>query len=71
MTSSTRADGFDQGWTLDGAGNFSEFDNDGTPQTRTTNAANEITAIGGGITPTYDRAGNMLSGELKRDGSNY
>jgi YD repeat-containing protein len=57
-----RADSFDQNWTLDGLGNFSSFNNDGTPQTRTTNAANEITAVTGGwANPTYDLAGNMTT----------
>lgn len=63
LTDSDRADSFDQSWGLDGLGNFSNFDDDGSAQTRTANAANEVTAITGGwITPSYDRAGNMISG---------
>jgi len=63
LTDSDRADAFDQTWTLDGLGNFRAFDDDGSSQTRATNAANEITAItGGAVTPEYDRAGNMISG---------
>ena len=37
-------DSFDQSWTLDGLGNFSTFNDDGTSQNRTVNAANEIPA---------------------------
>ena len=63
-----RADGFDQDWTLDGAGNFSEFyDDSATAQTRSVNEANEIESIGGAgswVTPAYDAAGNMISGPL-------
>jgi RHS repeat-associated protein len=69
LISSSRADDFDQSWTLDGLGNFSAFDDDGTTQTRTANGANEITAITGGwITPAYDAAGNMTSGPTPGDG---
>jgi RHS repeat-associated protein len=68
LISSTRADDFDQSWTLDGLGNFAEFDDDGQTQTRTANAVNEITAITGGwITPAYDAAGNMIAGPRPRD----
>ncbi|MDD4269181.1 MAG: RHS repeat-associated core domain-containing protein, partial [Thermoguttaceae bacterium] len=63
LIDSDRADAFDQSWGLDGLGNFSSFDDDGTWQNRTTNAANEITGITGTwIDPTYDDAGNMISG---------
>lgn len=62
LTNATRADAFDQTWTLDGLGNFSAFDDDGTSQTRTANEANEITGISSGVTPAYDAAGNMISG---------
>ena len=48
LTDSERADDFDQSWALDGLGNFSTFDDDGTSQTRTANAVNEITGITGG-----------------------
>jgi RHS repeat-associated protein len=61
LISSVRDDSFDQSWTLDGLGNWSEFDNDGTTQTRDTNAANEITSTSGIATPAYDRAGNMTA----------
>jgi RHS repeat-associated protein len=62
LVSSSRADDFDQSWTLDGLGNFSAFDDDGASQTRTANGANEITAITGGwASPVYDLAGNMTT----------
>ncbi len=62
-----------QGWRLDATGNWTNFTNvdQGTAantldQQRTSNLANEITAIGatvGGVwqTPAYDRAGNMTT----------
>ncbi len=68
LTDSDRADAFDQSWTLDGLGNFATFDDDGNSQTRTANAVNEITNITGGwITPSYDAAGNMISGPRPGD----
>jgi len=68
LTSSDRADDYDQTWTLDGLGNFRTFDDDGDSQTRTANAVNEITGITGGwITPSYDDAGNMISGPKPGD----
>ena len=70
LISSTRADDFDQSWTLDGLGNFAEFDDDGDSQTRTANAVNEITNITGGwITPSHDAAGNMIAGPKPGDGA--
>lgn len=59
---------FEQDWSLDELGNWSEFkqDDDGgdtwdLDQDRTHNDANEITAITGGswLTPAHDAAGNM------------
>ena len=68
LTDSDRADAFDQSWTLDGLGNFSALDDDGSSQTRTANAVNEITGITGGwITPSYDDAGNVISGPKPGD----
>ena len=53
----------DQGWTLDSLGNFSATVTGGATQARVTNDANEITTLTGSAwTPTYDRAGNMISG---------
>ena len=61
LKSTERADDVDQSWTLDGLGNFSEFDDDGDVQTRDVNAANEIEGITGGwVSPEYDAAGNMI-----------
>jgi RHS repeat-associated protein len=61
LTSTVRNNGFDQSWTLDGLGNFSEFNDNGSSQTRDVNAANEITSTTGIATPTYDLAGNIIS----------
>jgi RHS repeat-associated protein len=52
----------EQQYGLDGLGNFSSINNNGVTQTRTANAANEITGITGGtVTPAYDLAGNMTT----------
>ncbi len=68
LIASARADAFDQSWGLDGLGNFGTFDDDGASQTRAANAVNEITSISGGwVTPSYDRAGNMISGPKPGD----
>jgi hypothetical protein len=57
---------YNQSWTLDGLGNWSEFDDDGNSQSREVNEANEIETINGNPTITYDRAGNMTGdGTLK------
>ena len=61
LTDTDRADAFDQSWTLDGLGNFAEFDNDGTTQDHTANAANELTAVNGWTSPAHDAAGNMTT----------
>jgi RHS repeat-associated protein len=62
LISSERNDSHDQSWGLDGLGNFGTFTDDALSQTRTANAANEITGISGSwADPTYDAAGNMLS----------
>ena len=65
---------FGQGWKLDATGNwsgFNQFDAQSSTfaaldQQRTSNVANEITAIAGTVgaqwaTPVYDRNGNMTS----------
>ena len=68
LISAERDNDFDQTWTLDGLGNFSGFNDDGSPQSRASNAVNEITAIlGGWVIPSYDRAGNMISGPKPAD----
>jgi len=61
LTDTDRADAFDQSFTLDGLGNFAEFDNDGTTQDHTANAANELTAVNGWTSPVHDAAGNMTT----------
>jgi RHS repeat-associated protein len=60
LISADRTNGYTQDWELDGLGNWSSFDDDGTAQTRDTNAANEITSTTNLATPAYDRAGNMV-----------
>src|SRR5205823_4058776 len=50
-----------QSWGLDALGNWSSVTTDGTTQTRTANQQNEITAISGQTTPTYDSNGNMTT----------
>jgi len=52
-----------QDWSLDSLGNWESFTDSGGTETRTHNDANEITGItDGGVAPTYDAAGNMISG---------
>jgi len=48
-----------QSFVTDGVGNFTSVTTNGTTQTRTANAQNEITGISGATTPTYDHNGNM------------
>ena len=48
-----------QNYTTDGVGNFTSVVTNGTTQSRTANAQNEITSISGATTPTYDANGNM------------
>ncbi len=51
-----------QSWTLDSRGNWSSFTSNGTTQTQTANAQNQITSISGtSATPTYDASGNTVS----------
>jgi RHS repeat-associated protein len=59
-----------QEWDLDGLGNWSSFDDDGTVQTRATNSANEITSTTGLASPAYDRAGNMIETPKPGDPAN-
>ena len=61
LLTSSRGDDYDQLWTPDSLGNWSDFNDDGTAQTRTVNAANEIQTVNGDSTVTYDLAGNMTS----------
>jgi RHS repeat-associated protein len=48
-----------QNFVTDAVGNFTSMTTNGTTQTRTANAQNEITSISGATTPTYDSNGNM------------
>ena len=48
-----------QNFTTDGVGNFTNVTTNGTSQTRTANAQNEITSISSATPPTYDANGNM------------
>jgi RHS repeat-associated protein len=50
-----------QSWSLDALGNWSSFTSDSTTQTRTANQQNQITAISGLTTPTYDHNGNTTT----------
>jgi RHS repeat-associated protein len=52
-----------QSWSLDSLGNFSTQTTDGTAQTRSHNQQNEITAVSGATTPTYDANGNLTTDE--------
>jgi len=59
-----------QSWNLDQLGNWAGFTDQGSTQTRTHNAANEIGTISGQldwIDPAYDSAGNMISGPKAGD----
>ncbi|MGE0377986.1 MAG: RHS repeat domain-containing protein [Planctomycetaceae bacterium] len=76
---SISSDTFGQDWSLDQLGNWANFleddDGDGTDeldQDRTHNDVNEITAItattgANWVDPTYDAAGNMLTGPTPGD----
>jgi RHS repeat-associated protein len=49
-----------QSWSLDAMGNFASVTSDGTPQTRTHNAQDEVTAVGGS-TLAFDADGNLTT----------
>ncbi|MGL4422909.1 MAG: hypothetical protein ACRCZF_19735 [Gemmataceae bacterium] len=68
VLSDTNADGVpdtvvsatrNQVWTPDVLGNFTDVTTDGVSQSRSANRQNEVTAVGGATTPTYDANGNM------------
>jgi RHS repeat-associated protein len=61
LASNTLGGAANQSWTLDSQGNWSSFTSNGTTQTETANAQNQITGISGGATPAYDANGNMIS----------
>jgi YD repeat-containing protein len=48
-------------WEFDPLGNWSTLTTDGTPQARTHNRQNQITAISGQTTPAYDNNGNLTT----------
>ena len=52
-----------QTWDYDAVGNWDGIDVNGTTQTRTANAQNEVTSVGGATTPGYDPNGNMTQAE--------
>ncbi|MBX9585309.1 MAG: hypothetical protein K2X87_33805 [Gemmataceae bacterium] len=52
-----------QGWDYDAAGNWDSVTTNGTAQTRTANRQNEITAMSGATTPTFDANGNTTRDE--------
>jgi YD repeat-containing protein len=47
-------------------GNWSNVNSDGTPQTRSHNAQNQITSVSGATTPAYDSNGNLSTDEQGR-----
>jgi RHS repeat-associated protein len=53
-------------WNYDAQGNWQSVTTDGSTQTRTHNAQNEITSISGAVTPTYDANGNLTRDETGR-----
>ena len=64
LSSSTLGGAAYQSRTLDSQGNWSSYTSNGTTQTQTANAQNQITSISGSTAPTYDANGNMTSGSL-------
>ena len=68
LTANTLGGAANQSWTLDSQGNWSSVTTNGTTQTRTANAQNQITSVSGSTTPTYDANGNMTT---DRDGNTY
>lgn len=53
-----------QSWDYDALGNWDSLTtNGGSPQTRTHNKQNEVTAVSGATSPTFDANGNMTTDE--------
>jgi RHS repeat-associated protein len=52
-----------QSWDYDAVGNWDSITTNSTTQTRTANKQNEITAVSGATTPTYDNNGNLTTDE--------
>ena len=64
LASSTLGGAAYQSWTLDSQGNWNSYTSNGTAQTETANAQNQITSINGtSAAPTYDANGNMTTAE--------
>ena len=62
LTANTLGGVANQSWTLDSQGNWSSYTSNGTTQTQTANAQNQITSISGTAgTPVYDGNGNMTT----------
>jgi RHS repeat-associated protein len=62
-TGVTGTPSLEQSWNYDALGNWNGATTNGTTQTRTHNQQNEITAVSGATTPTYDANGNMTTDE--------
>ncbi|MFQ3649983.1 MAG: RHS repeat-associated core domain-containing protein [Gemmataceae bacterium] len=58
--------GHSRSWDYDAQGNWQSVTTNGSTQTRTHNAQNEITGISGAVTPTYDANGNLTRDEAGR-----
>lgn len=52
-----------QSWAYDAVGNWDSITTNSTTQTRSANKQNEITAVSGATTPTYDNNGNLTTDE--------
>jgi RHS repeat-associated protein len=52
-----------QSWDYDAVGNWDSITTNSTTQTRSANLQNEITAVSGATTPTYDSNGNLTTDE--------
>jgi RHS repeat-associated protein len=63
LSSFARGNGDTQSWDFDSLGNWDSVTTNGTTQTRSVNAQNEIAGISGAATPTYDANGNMTADE--------
>ncbi len=55
----SRQNGFSQSWQLDDLGNWTQFDDNGTTETRTHNAVNEIVSSSKSGSTEHDDNGNM------------
>jgi RHS repeat-associated protein len=60
-TAITGTPSVDESWGLDAVGNWTSVTTNGSTQTRTANADNQITSISGLTTPAYDGNGNTTT----------